>query len=234
MFSFLIKRKKTQYEEGWDSYSERWESSVKRGKMQNLGDEWGSEALANEIITKYVLPYITPQSIILEIGCGGGKYSERLLPLCHKLICSDVSSKMLERTKMRLNRKNNVEFEKLNGLDLHQIKKSSIDFVFSFDTFVHIDIEDTYSYLKEISRVLRNSGKGMLHFANLNSPEGWQKFVIEVSINRGAEKNFDRFRFLTWEIVERIISSLDFTILDYQKEPWRDILVVFEKKNMGL
>lgn len=66
-------------------------------------------------------------------------------------------------------------------------------------------------------------------FANLNSEEGWKKFVTEAPINRGAMKHFDRFRFLTWEIVEKFFHSLDLKILAYQREPWRDILVVFEK-----
>jgi ubiquinone/menaquinone biosynthesis C-methylase UbiE len=231
MCLFFWNKKRNSYEEGWNSYSDRWETSVKQSEMLHLGDEWGSKALTNEIINAYVKPYLASESIVLEIGCGGGKYSEILASLCKELTCSDVSMKMLNRTKKRLRGKKNVEFEKLNGFDLRQFKDCSIDFVFSFDTFVHIDIEDIYSYLQEINRVLRKHGKGVLHFANLNSPEGWQKFVAEVPLNKGNNKNFDRFRFLTWEIVERLICSLNFDILDNKKEPWRDILVVLEKKN---
>jgi ubiquinone/menaquinone biosynthesis C-methylase UbiE len=225
----LFKKKKTKYEEGWDSYSDSWNNSAKKKDMKFLGDEWGSEALSRVIVEVFVRPYIRPGSVVLEIGCGGGKYGALLAPLCRKIICSDVSSKMLERTKKRIGEKENIEFEKLNGYDLHQFKDNTIDFVFSFDVFVHIDIEDIYSYLQEIRRVLRSKGRGVLHFANLNSPDGWNKFVTEYSLNRGNNKHFDRFRFLTWEIVERLLKIIGFNILHYKKEPWRDILVVFEK-----
>ena len=94
---------------------------------------------------------------------------------------------------------------------------------------MHIEIEDTYCYLQEIRRVLTPNGIGLLHFANLNSAEGWNKFVTEAPINRGNKKNFDRFCFLTWEIVEKFFLSLDLKILAYKREPWRDILVVFGK-----
>jgi ubiquinone/menaquinone biosynthesis C-methylase UbiE len=182
-----------------------------------------------EIISGHVAPHVGTGTKLLEIGCGGGKFSERLSGLCGNLVCADVSSNMLQRTRERLNGNKNIAFQKLNGYDLHQFKKNAFDFVFSFDTFVHIDMEDSYSYLAEIQRVLKPGGKGLLHFANLNSPEGWKKFVDEVPFYRGKNEYYNRFRFLTWEIVERFVTVLGFEILDHRKEPWRDILVLFRK-----
>lgn len=137
---------------------------------------------------------------------------------------------MIERTKARLSGVDNVSYDVLNGYDLHQFPETSFDFVFSYDVFVHIDMEDVYSYLQEIRRVLKESGKGLLHFANLLSPDGWKKFVSELPSNKGGNKSFDRFRFLTWEIVERFLASLNFKILSSKAGSWRDILVVFEKQ----
>jgi SAM-dependent methyltransferase len=221
----------TQYETGWDTYVERWESSVQKKGLRHVGDEWGSRDLVETIIDHYVKPYLHRESIVLEIGCGGGKFSERLSSLCKLLICSDVSEQMLERTRLRSHGLAHIRFEKLNGLDLHQFAAESIDFIFSFDVFVHVEIEDIYGYLQEIRRVLTPGGIGLLHFANLNSEEGWSKFITEVPLNRGNHKNFDRFCFLTWDIVERFCHSLDFKILAHKREPWRDILVVISKMN---
>lgn len=228
MFSFS-RKKKTHYEAGWDSYSETWDEKVRKNGVAHLGDEWGDTTLTEEIMARYVVPNIGPRAKILEIGCGGGKFSERLVGLGGSLVCADVSSKMIERTRARLVGKKGVAFQKLNGHDLHQFKPGIFDFVFSFDTFVHIDMEDTYSYLEEIRRVLKPGGKGLLHFANLNSQAGWRKFVEEVPFYRGNNEYYNRFRFLTWEIVELFISSLGFELLDNRKEPWRDILVLFRK-----
>jgi SAM-dependent methyltransferase len=220
----------SDYEGGWDAYSQRWDTSVWREGLQYLGDEWGVPELTNAVIDQYVRPYLSVDATVLEIGCGGGKYSEKLAPLCRSLICGDVSSQMLQRTKERLEGFGNVQFAKLNGVDLRRFDSDSVDFVFSFDCFVHIDMEDVYCYLQEIRRVLRPNGVGLLHFANLNSEEGWQKFVVEAPINRGPHKHFDRFRFLTWEIVARFLDALNLGLLAHKREPWRDILVVFEKR----
>ena len=227
--SLFSRRKKTHYESGWDSYSKTWEEKVGKEGIGHLGDEWGDAKLTEDILGRYVVPNIGPRARILEIGCGGGKFSERLAGLAGTLVCADVSSEMLGRTHERLNLRKNVSFQKLNGHDLHRFIKDTFDFVFSFDTFVHIDMEDTYSYLEEIRRVLRPGGKGLLHFANLNSEAGWKKFVEEVPFHRGSKEYYNQFRFLTWEIVARFFSSLGFEILDHRKEPFRDILVLFRK-----
>jgi SAM-dependent methyltransferase len=219
----------THYEEGWDSYAERWETSVQQPGMQYVGDEWGSPALSADIIDRYVKPYLPADARALEIGCGEGKYSEKLAPLCTGLICADVSGRMLERAQQRLHGLTNIEFAKLNGVDLSPFASESINFVFSFDCFVHIEIEDVYGYLQEIKRILKPEGRGLLHFANLNSEGGWHKFITEVPINRGRQKLFDRFCFLTWEIVEKFFRSLELNIVASEREPWRDILVVFHK-----
>jgi ubiquinone/menaquinone biosynthesis C-methylase UbiE len=220
---------KTHYETGWDTYAEIWESSVRKPGLSYLGDEWGSADLTNVIIYQYVKPHLPADAIVLEIGCGSGKFSEKLASLCKLLICADVSGKMIDRAKRRLQGLTNIQFEKLNGLDLNQFVSESVNFVFAFDCLVHIEIEDAYCYLREIKRVLTPGGIGLLHFANLNSEEGWNKFITEAPLNRGNQKHFDRFCFLTWEIVEKFFNSLDLKIVASHREPWRDILVIFEK-----
>lgn len=213
----------------WDAYSDLWELAVQQSGMQYLGDEWGTPELTDEIIEQYLKPYLPANAIVLEIGCGGGKFSERLACLCKALICGDVSGKMLERTKQRLREFANVRYEKLNGLDLHQFGTGSVDFVFSFDCFVHFEMEDIYCYLQEIRRVLTPLGGGLLHFANLNSDIGWKTFVAEAPMNRGGRKHLGWLRFVTWEIVAKFCDSLNLRIVTSKRERWRDILIVFEK-----
>lgn len=219
----------SDYEQGWDSYSETWESSVKSNTMHHLGDEWGSPDLTETVLVRFVLPFLPPDARILEIGCGGGKYSEKLQPLAKELTCGDVSQKMLDRTRARVKDAENVRYVHLNGIDLEPLQDDSMDLVFSFDCFVHIDMEDVYCYLLEIRRVLRAGGVGVLHLANLNSVGGWAKFVKEARLNRGPNKHFDRFRFLTWEIVDKMRESLGLELLTSWREPWRDLLLVFRK-----
>jgi SAM-dependent methyltransferase len=45
----------------------------------------------------------------------------------------------------------------------------SVDFVFSFDSFVHIDREIVDAYLGEIGRILKPGGKGFIHHSNFGA-----------------------------------------------------------------
>ena len=47
------------------------------------------------------------------------------------------------------------------------VPDGSVDFVFSFDVFVHIKREVVEEYLKEFSRVLKVGGRGFIHHSNL-------------------------------------------------------------------
>ncbi|MDW7761605.1 MAG: class I SAM-dependent methyltransferase [Acidobacteriota bacterium] len=219
----------SDYDKAWSAYSARWDREVRKTGHRFLGDEWGTPDLTEKVVGDFVSPYLRSGDEVLEIGCGGGKYSEILASRDIRLVCGDVSRHMLERTKNRLAGRSNVRFAKLNGCNLNSFSDAAFDLIFSFDVFVHLDIEDTFSYLGEIRRTLKPSGYGVLHFANLISEDGWKKFETESVFNIGGHKHFDRFRFLTWEIVEKMVTHFDFRILDSWKEPWRDILVVFQK-----
>ena len=58
-----------------------------------------------------------------------------------------------------------------------------MDFVWSFDVFVHIAAPDIEQYLREFARVLRRGGRGIVHHANaLQYPEdfpGWRSRMTD-------------------------------------------------------
>ncbi len=191
--------------------------------------EGGDASSAEEIVSRYVAPNLTPGAKVLEIGCGGGRFSERLAALGGALVCADVSPEMLERARARLDGKKGVAFQRISGFGLHEFDPGVFDIVFSFDAFTRYPMEEAYSCLGEVRRVLSPGGKGFIRFANLSSPEGWQRFAEAAPFRRGRTDSGIRAGFLTWEIVELFMASLGFEILDRRKEPLRDILVLFRK-----
>ncbi len=50
-----------------------------------------------------------------------------------------------------------------DGRTLSAIPDESIEFIWSFDTFVHVAPEDAASYAGEFRRVLRRGGRGIVH-----------------------------------------------------------------------
>lgn len=228
MFSFLGK-KRARYGTDRDPCAEpRDDNTGKEGRA--LPSEASADAaLAEEVIARYIAPNLAPRAKILEIGCGGGRFSEKLAGLGGELVFADVSPEMLGRTKARLNGKKGVALQRPGGHDLGRFEPGIFDIAFSLDAFAHFSMDEAYSYLGEIRRVLKPGGKGLLRFANLSSPDGWQRFVGGLPSHRGKSDGGIRSGFLTWEIVDLFLASLGFEILDRCKEPWQDILVFFRK-----
>jgi len=78
-----------------------------------------------------------------------------------------------------------IQFVKTSGSDLPGVPDSSIDFVFSFDTFVHLERRVVGKYLSEICRVLRHGGVGVLHHADQNRTEAPHRSNITDRIMKG-------------------------------------------------
>lgn len=217
---------KTKYEKSWDQYSKTWDKQ----QGDALGVEWGTDALTQAIHDRFLAPHLTADTVALEIGPGGGKYSALAAPLCKELICTDVSQEMLDRTRDRLGKESNMRTVKLNGLDLTGIADGSVDFGFSIDVFVHLDIEDIYVYLREFLRILKPGSRLVLHFADLSTDTGWDFFVREADINRAQFKQIGRISFLSADLVRRMFEKVGFNVEVFDEEiTVRDFVVQARK-----
>jgi cyclopropane fatty-acyl-phospholipid synthase-like methyltransferase len=50
---------------------------------------------------------------------------------------------------------------------MHGIAEASVDLVFTFDVFVHLEPEGIGAYLHEIERVLRPGGTAVVHYGDV-------------------------------------------------------------------
>ena len=97
-----------------------------------------------------------------------------------------------------------------DGRSLSMIPDSSVDFVFSFDSFVHPDRDVVEAYLRQLGTKLKIGGKGFIHHSNfgeyVNSPrerlpEALAKPLIKAKIldwahHRNPSMTADLFRAL--------------------------------------
>ena len=184
----------SHYEQVWDEYSRWWDSaSGLSSKYQYLGDEWGTDEWVTSALERYAFPYLKPDSTVLEIGAGGGRYTAQLASQCSLLICLDVSSLMLDRVRRRLGNRKRCSFVKGNGHDLSTVPDGFVDFVWSSNVFVQLEFEDIASYLAELQRVLKPGGRAALHYATISTEAGWQYFKSNCrqwSQNREARGRF--------------------------------------------
>jgi ubiquinone/menaquinone biosynthesis C-methylase UbiE len=176
--------------EAWSRYPGEWQrdAALSRG-VRTLGEEWGGAEFA-DLVVELVGVYLGPDVDVLELGCGGGKFSQRLAPRCRSLVCADISEQMLKHAQATLDDSGidaNVSYVLLDGVDFAGVPDRSLDFIFSYDVQLHLQPENVFSYMLDARRVLRDGGVLMVHQVRLASDGGMDHFL-------------GQFRFGSWRM----------------------------------
>ena len=175
------------------AWNTRWANGLRRFKRSDqdghYGDHWGDPTLSglryrwhrlrygrtqpgdlSKVVKRHLRPYVTPDSVVMEIGPGGGRWTQFLIG-AREVVLVDLNTQFFRylRKRFRRNRRKLVFYE-TSGYELNGIDDDSIDFVFSFGTFVHIDPDGIDEYLSEIARVLRSGGTGTIQYADRDKP----------------------------------------------------------------
>jgi ubiquinone/menaquinone biosynthesis C-methylase UbiE len=152
----------------------------------NHGDEWNGqarycrqpyEAWKRSLIELLIIPYVDELTTAMEIAPGHGRWSQVLAERVKKLILVDISTSCIEHCKKVLGDKPHVKYHVNDGKTLNAIPGNTVDFIWSFDSFVHIDKPTTASYFSGISRVLKTGGKAIIHHPGRSHTFLWLGFV---------------------------------------------------------
>ncbi|BAP55940.1 type 11 methyltransferase [Thioploca ingrica] len=131
------------------------------------GLEWGDPEVLEPlkfIRDRYVIPYVNAKHYAVEIGVGGGRWTRYMLGF-NKLYAVDYHQELLDELKKNFN-KPNMEFIKNNGTDFPKIQDCSIDYLFSFGTFVHLDTPLIKAYLNNMKRILKSGANVVIHYSD--------------------------------------------------------------------
>lgn len=143
----------------WSQRGEEWTTDAKR--YRGLDPNGWKTSLINEIMLKY----IKEGSTILEIGPGAGRWTEILKTLASRLIIVDISETCLNLCKERFRGDNNIDYYLIKRR-LDFIGNDSIDYVWAYDVFVHINPTDTERYIEDFQRILNPGGIAIIHHTN--------------------------------------------------------------------
>jgi 2-polyprenyl-3-methyl-5-hydroxy-6-metoxy-1,4-benzoquinol methylase len=144
---------KTDYE--WIAAGEEW------------SEPWGSSA-AQWFGT--ILPRIhecLPASTILEIAPGFGRWTNYLKEHCEQLHVVDPDERCIETCRRRFGADSHLSYHVNDGRSLAMIPDGSLDFVFSFDSLVHVQRDVVEAYLRQLPAKLKNDGIAFIHHSNL-------------------------------------------------------------------
>ena len=134
------------------------------------GDEWSTHfGTTDRLYSEFIYPRIGSylKGRVLEIAPGRGRMTRKLLESKGiELEILDLNETCIARCKERFG-PTIRGYHVGNGRDLRAIGTNSKDFIFSFDSFVHMHDEVIDNYLSEIERVLDEGGYCWIHHSNL-------------------------------------------------------------------
>jgi ubiquinone/menaquinone biosynthesis C-methylase UbiE len=187
------------------------------------GEEWTQSVdWKNSLIKHILLKYIRTGARILEVGPGAGRWTAILQSVAGRLIAVDISDRCISICKNRFADCSNVEFFVNNGVELKFIEDDSIDSVWSFDVFVHINSQQVEGYVQEFKRVLKRGGCAVIHHGHDRGIHGgWRS-------NLTAERFTDILEHNGFKVLEQLSEWRDgeqyFKISSYG-----DVVTVFQK-----
>ncbi len=190
----------------WEAYAKRWprrHSAIEdpalraagNGRLARVGDEWGVAADIDRIVGEFIRPFVAADSVVAEIGVGGGRIASRIARDCNRLYCFDISRRMLAHARRALKDHGNIEYVLLDQSRIDPAFTAFFDFVYAFDVFVHLDLHEMWKYFLAFRMMLKDGAKVFIHTTNLRADGGWDRFV------RQAAYSVEGHYFISPEIV---------------------------------
>lgn len=142
------------------------------------GDEWSGQAKLcgvpydtwkASLVAHLITPYLHPDANVLEIAPGHGRWTEFLAAGSSHVTVVDISASCLDYCRGRFQQASNIDYFLSTGHQLPRYVGGTMDFVWSYDSFVHMDRNVISGYLKEMRRVLKVGGRAILHHANIEN-----------------------------------------------------------------
>jgi len=205
-------RKATLWRGYYRPYVER---AKERGvnAVQLLDEEWYDGRKSAECVR----PYVSRDSVVLEIACGIGRVSRFVAPHCRHLSCADILEEALREARRNLAVFDNVSFHEINGYDLRGFGTEEFDCVYSFTTFFHFDFELVVHYFAEMGRVLKPGGIGLIEFKRWCDDRDLDQLLSKIERVGGIEKyetKLDKWRYVSKEMLRILCARYRLDVLD--------------------
>lgn len=172
--------------------------------------------------------YFKNGGLCLELGCGVGQFSKKLIEYGYDVISTDISEIALKKVS-----EFNKNIKKIDMREKLPFVDNSLDLVFANLSIHYFSDNDTKKLMKEIKRILKNGG---LFIGSVNGMQGYEKIkntAIEIEKHYWFNKN-KYVRLFDKEDLENYLSI--FKILNIEEretirfEHKKNYLIFFAKK----
>lgn len=161
----------------------------KQYEWEDGGDEW-SACWGGPDMQWYgtILPRIqqfVPSATVLEIAPGFGRWTKYLLNLAERIVVVDLAENCIEHCMERFASEKHIEYHVNNGRSLGMVEDMSLDFVFSYDSLVHAELDVMDAYIEQLSKKLADNGVAFLHHSNIGVYENMASDIVNARKDHG-------------------------------------------------
>lgn len=150
---------------------------VLRARDYVYGLEWGDPEFCPPlrfVLKTFLAPHLGAGRRIVEIGPGGGRWTRYMLD-AEVIHAVDYHQEILDELKRAFPEPNVVPVLN-NGTDFPGIPPGSVDLVFSYGTFTHLDLDLIDAYLANIRPLLKASSSVVLNYSDHTKPMSRQNW----------------------------------------------------------
>ncbi len=166
---------KQQFPEGYDSGD-----ILANNDHRRLSQEKAIGGSYTEVFAKAIIPYIKPDSIVLELGAGAGSWSRAILSaipngFLHATDLQDITQWLSpEQFPGRL------QCHQVSDNDFSSIEENTIDFFWSFGVLCHNNKEHIHQILQNSISKLKPGAYSAHQYGDWDKLEtfGWQNTII--------------------------------------------------------
>lgn len=198
------------------------------------GDEWstpwgGAETQWHAMIMPRIRHFV-PADRVLEIAPGYGRWSAYLIELSNDYVGVDLAQECVAACKQRFQDVSKARFCVNDGRSLAAVDDQSIDFAFSFDSLVHVEIDTIAAYCRELARTLNQDGVAFIHHSNLGefqlrhlSKMAWDSRTARKMLRGLGLSALDHWRSpsVTASDVKRVAAEAGLTCIGQEIINWR-------------
>jgi ubiquinone/menaquinone biosynthesis C-methylase UbiE len=134
--------------------------------LYSFGDAALLQSVTNEVLALLAnWNFLGPDHVLLQIGCGIGRFEAALAGSVKMAYGIDISTQMIAAARRRCAAQPNVRFAVCTGHDLSLFESEMFDGVYAVDTFPYLSAagsEVVAKNFQEIARVLRAHGDFLL------------------------------------------------------------------------
>ncbi len=107
---------------------------------------------------KTIEKYVTPDNCVIDVGCGTGRYSITLSPLCREMLATDLMENLIQQLQDKIKTQNlkNISCLCANALELAQHVHQKFDVILCMGPLYHLNTKEQrtecYNTLKKMAK----------------------------------------------------------------------------------